>query len=84
MPCHINNSAMSATISAKIPKHLREKLEERHVNVSAVVRHALEEELTRREEEELKVKLDSLSQSLAGKLTREDIVKAVRSSRDER
>jgi antitoxin CcdA len=75
---------MSATVSAKIPKHLRKKLEQKHVNISAVVRRALEEELDRREEEELKAELDTLNSSLAGKLTREDIVKAVRSSRDER
>ncbi|MHB1869108.1 MAG: DUF2283 domain-containing protein, partial [Nitrososphaerales archaeon] len=40
--------------------------------------------LDRREEEKLRVKLDALNRSLAGKLTCEDTIKAVRSSRDER
>jgi post-segregation antitoxin (ccd killing protein) len=75
---------LSSTVSAKIPKKLREKLEAQHVNVSAVVRQALQEEVDRREEEELRTNLDELNLSLRGRLTREDIVTAVRSSRDER
>ncbi|HZW57985.1 MAG TPA: hypothetical protein VFF30_16970 [Nitrososphaerales archaeon] len=75
---------MSTTVSAKIPKQLRERLREKRVDISAVVRNALEEELDRREREELKVKLDAVHRSLSGKVTTKDVVKAVRSSREER
>lgn len=75
---------MSTTVSAKIPKHLREKLREKHVDISAVVRNALEKELDQREQDELKIKLDALSRSLSNKITPKEVVKAVRSSRDER
>lgn len=75
---------MSTTVSAKIPRSLRESLREKGVNVSEVMRKALERELELRKEAELKVKLDSLKESFAGKVSRSDVVKAVRSSRDEK
>ncbi|MDG6995122.1 MAG: hypothetical protein JRN52_04290 [Nitrososphaerota archaeon] len=75
---------MSVTVSAKIPKRLREKLREKHVDVSSVIRSALEKELDRREEEELKIRLDAISRSLSGKITPKDVARAVRTSRDER
>jgi len=74
----------TTTVSAKIPKKLRERLREKNVDVSSVVRNALEKELARCEEEELKQRLDVVSKSLAGKISKSDVVKAVRSSRDER
>ena len=73
----------TTTVSAKIPKKLRERLREKNVDVSSVVRNALEKELARREEEDLRQRLDALSKSLAGKISRSDVVKAVRSSRDD-
>jgi len=76
--------SMSTTVSAKIPRALRERLREKGVNVSSVVRKALERELQILEEVEIKGKLDSLKTSLAGKISKNDVVKAVRSSRDER
>ncbi len=75
---------LSVTVSAKIPKRLREKLREKHVDVSSVIRSALEKELDRREEEELKIRLDAISRSLSGKITPKDVARAVRTSRDER
>ena len=75
---------MSATVSAKIPRHLREKLRQKEVDVSVVVRNVLEQEIIRLEREELKLKLDSLRKSLSGKISPRDVVKAVRSSHDER
>jgi translation initiation factor IF-2 len=76
--------SMSTTVSAKIPRALRERLREKGVNVSSVVRKALEKELQMLEEAEIKGKLDSLKTSLVGKVSKNDVVKAVRSSRDER
>jgi hypothetical protein len=75
---------MSTTVSAKIPKDLRERLRERQVDISVVVRNALEKEVTRLEEEELGSKLETLKKELSRKITTKDIVKTVRSSREER
>jgi hypothetical protein len=44
----------------------------------------LEEEVKKIEEEKLSKELKELSSSLKGRITKEDVVKAVRSSRDER
>jgi hypothetical protein len=75
---------MSATVSAKIPRDLRERLRKRQVDISVVVRNALEKEVSHLEEEELSGKLETLKKELSGKITTKDIVRAVRSSREER
>ncbi len=76
---------LSVTVSAKISRQLREKLRKKHVDINSVVRRALQEELDRREDEELRAKLDCLSFSHLGKkISRKDVVEAVRSSRDMR
>ena len=53
------------------------------MNVSLVAREAMEKEAARREEEELRGRLNELKESLKGKISTEDIVKTLRSSRDE-
>jgi post-segregation antitoxin (ccd killing protein) len=75
---------MSATVSAKIPKDLRERLRERQVDISIVVRNALEKEVKHLEEEELKNNLETLKKELSRKITTKDIVRTIRSSREER
>jgi post-segregation antitoxin (ccd killing protein) len=74
----------STTISAKISSKLREKLRKYDVDVSATVRKALAEELSRREADELKMSLERVHASLSHKITAKDVVDAVRRSRDER
>ncbi len=74
----------SATVSAKIPKALKELLARYGVRVSEVVRSALEEEVLKREEMELRDALRTLSRSLKGKISPRDVVTAVRSTREER
>ena len=59
-------------------------MSERQVNVNAVVREAPEEEIHRLEEQELRIKLDKIKETLSGKVSTKDIVRAVRSTRDER
>ena len=59
---------MSVTISAKITRNLREKLRERGIDVSRVVRNALEDEIARREEEELRLEVDNVSKLVAGNI----------------
>ena len=74
----------TATISAKIPVALKRKLERYKIRVSEVVRGALEQEVLRAEESALTARLDQVSSKLAKKLRTEDIVSAVRASRQER
>ncbi len=74
---------MSTVISAKIPKNLKQKAKRYRVKIGELVRRALEEEVRRREEKMLSENLDQLA-SLRDHLTRDDIVKAVRATRDER
>ena len=76
-------SMTSVTISAKIPATLKRKLERYKIRVSDVVRAALEREVLRAEESALTARLDLVSSRLAGKLTPEDIVSAVRAGREE-
>jgi len=73
-----------ATVSAKIPKDLRKKLEKHGVKVSEVIRRALEEEVLVLEERLLKRELDEASSVVRGKISEADIVRAVRAGREEK
>jgi post-segregation antitoxin (ccd killing protein) len=68
------------TVSAKVKEELWRKLKKYGVNISEVIKRALEEEVRRREEEELGELLDEASRVLR-KLSEEEIVEAVRWSR---
>ncbi|ADN50724.1 type II toxin-antitoxin system CcdA family antitoxin [Vulcanisaeta distributa] len=70
------------TVSAKIKRELWEKLKKYNIPISDVIRRALEEEVRKAEEEELARALDEAGQILS-KIPDEEIIKAVRLSRDE-
>jgi len=70
-------------VSAKIRKELYEKLKRYGVPISEVIRKALEEEVRRREEKEVREALKR-AQEILMKISPEEIVTAVRSSREER
>ena len=74
---------MSVTITAKIPKELKEKIRRLNINASRVIREALEAEVRRREEEQLKALAKEVSRIL-NKIPKEEIVRAIREARDER
>lgn len=74
---------MSTVVSAKIPKSLKEKAVRYGIEISQTVRDALEEKIRAIEEKELSKNMDEL-RSILGHLKKNDIVKAVRTSRDER
>lgn len=74
----------TVTVSAKVPKELKRKIDEHRIRVSEIVRNALEKEVVAAEERRLKEKLRKVSERLRGKLSEKDIVAAVRSSREER
>jgi post-segregation antitoxin (ccd killing protein) len=75
---------VSSAISAKVPRKLKEKAKRYGLKISGIVRKALEEEVKKVEEKKLSKDLEELSSSLKGRITKDDVVKAIRSSRDER
>ena len=71
------------TISAKISKELKRKIDELGISPSEVIRRALEEEVRRRTRELLKERLKEVS-SILSKVEREEWIKAIREAREER
>ncbi len=71
------------TVSAKIRRELYVKLKRYGVPVSRVIHAALEEEVRRREEEEVREAL-SRAQEILSKIPSAEIVEAIRRSREER
>ena len=74
---------MSTVVSAKIPKDLKKKATRYGIPISKTVRDALEEKVKEMEKKELEKNMAELH-SVLGHLKKDDIVKAVRESRDER
>lgn len=75
--------AKVVTVSAKVEKSLKEKLDRYGVSVSMIVRKALEEEVRRIERENLEKRLAETSMILK-KVEPRVIVEAIRMSREER
>ena len=71
-----------ATVTAKIPKDLRKRLEEMDVNVSGLIREVLEREVERLEVEKLR-RLAGEAGEILRKVPTEELVKVVRESREE-
>ncbi len=71
------------TVSAKIRRTLYEKIRKYGINVSEVIRRALQEEVARREEEELRRMLEEAGKIL-GKVPEKRLVEHIRSSREEK
>lgn len=75
--------AKVVTVSAKVEKSLKEKLDRYGVSVSKIVRTALEEEVRRIERENLEKRLAETS-TILRKVEPTVIVEAIRMSREER
>jgi antitoxin CcdA len=73
----------SVTVSTKIPKQLKEKIEQFKIKPSKILRKALEDEVKKREIEELKEEIDRLKPILE-KVSMDHIVKSIREERDNR
>ncbi|ABM81323.1 type II toxin-antitoxin system CcdA family antitoxin [Hyperthermus butylicus] len=73
----------SVVVSARISRELYEKAKRYGINISEVVRKALEEEVKRREDAELRRLLGEARRILEG-IPPEEIVRLVRESREER
>jgi len=71
------------TVSARIPPELKEKIDKYNVKTSEVIREALEEEVRRRELEDLKEYAQRL-RPLLDRVTTEEVVRSIREDRDKR
>jgi len=72
-----------ATITVRVPRKLKEELAKYRVNVSEVLRRALEEEVRKRRREELKAAAAELGEFFS-RIPDEEIVKSIRETRDGR
>jgi hypothetical protein len=71
------------TVSAKIPRAIKKKLDEFGISPSEVIRRALYEELKEAELRKLKKEVKSVKPIIA-KITSEVVVKSIREDREER
>jgi post-segregation antitoxin (ccd killing protein) len=71
------------TVTAKIPSELKERLNRLGVNVSGLIREALELEVERLEKERLR-RLAEEAGKILQKIPAEELVEAVRSGRETR
>jgi len=74
---------MTEIVTVRVKKSLKEKARKYKIDVSRTVRAALEDEIRKREEEELSQALIDIK-AILQKIPDEEIVKAVRESRDQR
>lgn len=75
---------MSTVVSAKVPEELKKKADKYGVKIGKLVREVLEEKIRAIESQMLSSALDEVSNKIGTKIKKEDVVKVVRSSRDER
>lgn len=71
----------SVTVSTKIPKQLKERMQRLKIKPSKILRTALEDEVKRREVEELKKEIAKIKPIL-DKISTQDAVKSIREDRD--
>lgn len=71
------------TVSAKVRRELKEEAERLGINISAVLREALEREVRRRKLLRLKSKLEEVSEAL-DKIDIDRIVRGIRGDREGR
>jgi hypothetical protein len=75
---------MSTVISVRIPKWLKEKLEEHGVNIPELIRRKLLEELERIESEGLERRLEGLKTILQGKIDVRELAEIIDEERGDR
>ncbi|MGD6807733.1 MAG: type II toxin-antitoxin system CcdA family antitoxin [Candidatus Bathyarchaeia archaeon] len=74
---------MTEIVTVRVKKSLKEKTRKYNINVSKTVRAALEAEIKKHEQEELSQALNDIK-TILQKIPDEEIVKAIRESRDQR
>ncbi|MEM0016755.1 MAG: type II toxin-antitoxin system CcdA family antitoxin [Saccharolobus sp.] len=70
------------TVSAKIRKDLYDKLKEYNVNISEIIRQALENEVRKVEEEKARASAEKIAREL--KIDPNEVAKLIREDRDNR
>ncbi len=70
-------------VSAKVAKEVKEELKKRNVNISKVVREALEEEIKKRRAEELKRRYSEIKPTM-DKISANEVTKVIRKDREQR
>ena len=71
------------TVSVKVPIEVKEKLEKLGIKPSKLLKRAIDEELRRREIEEIEDKLKEL-ENVLNRFSREFIVESIREDRESR
>ena len=71
------------TVSAKVPKEPRDKMHKLNVNISQLIRKAIEKEVKRREEDALR-RLAAEASLVLREIPPEEITKIMRETRDQR
>jgi len=70
-------------VSVRIPKELKMKAKNYGIKISEILRRALEEEIRKRELEEIQDLLDKFKKGMEN-VSKEDIISAIKESREER
>ena len=73
----------NVTVSLKIPQDLRERMRKLGLNPSPVLRKALEDEVRRRELQEIQTRIEELK-PLLNRLTLDEAVRSIREDRERR
>jgi post-segregation antitoxin (ccd killing protein) len=74
---------MSEVITVRVKKSLKEKVKKHKINISKTVREALEDEVKKRENAELTQAINEMK-TILDKIPDDEIVRAIRESRDQR
>jgi len=74
---------MSEVLTVRVDKALKEKIRKYKISVSKIARQAIEEEIKKRERQELTDAIIEMK-TLLEKIPDQEIIKAVRESRDQR
>ena len=74
---------MSEVVTIRVDKVLKEKIKKYKISVSKITREALEEEIKKHERQELANAVSEMK-TLLNKIPDDEIVRAIRESRDQR
>ena len=77
------NICMSEVLTVRVDKALKEKIKKYKISVSKITRQALDEEIRKRERQELTDAIAEMK-TLLEKIPDQEITKAIRESRDQR
>ena len=75
---------MTETVSAKIPDDLKRAIDEADIDVSEVIRDALEKAVTERRRDDLRNDVTALREDVGDGVETDEIVSAVGEAREER